>query len=174
MTTAELANFIAPYLAPAKRIVDALPAGHLQGKTGTQNLELAKAERQGLRTLVLAPTVTDFTSPATKASLAALEIKFAAPSKRTYYLGRCGRVSQRKQLVGELVATVRACNTDQARYLFSAYETMRTYPVSVPKPFIGKPVLCKCGWHHSHTAECPVCANWKHIGQMMLDGTAEA
>lgn len=147
MTTAELANYITPFLGPAREVVAHLPVKH---------------------------TVEDITSPATKASLAALEAKFAAPSKRTYYLGRCGRVSQRKQLVGELVATVRACNTDQARYLFSAYETMRTYPVSVPKPFIGKPVLCKCGWHHSHTSECPVCANWKHIGQMMLDGTAEA
>lgn len=96
------------------------------------------------------------------------------PSKRTYYLGKCGRVSQRKQLVGEVIATVRAFTTDHARYLFSDYETMRTYPVSVPKPFIGEAVLCKCGWHHAKKAECPVCANWKHIGQQIVAGEAEA
>jgi len=96
------------------------------------------------------------------------------PSKRTYYLGKCGRVSQRKQLVGEIIATVRAFTTDHARYLFSDYETMRTYPVSVPKPFIGEAVLCKCGWHHAKKTECPVCANWKHIGQQIVAGEAEA
>jgi hypothetical protein len=96
------------------------------------------------------------------------------PSKRTYYLGKCGRVSQRKQLVGEVIATVRAFTTDHARYLFSDYETMRTYHVSVPKPFIGEAVLCKCGWHHAKKAECPVCANWKHIGQQIVAGEAEA
>ena len=118
--------------------------------------------------------IEDTTSPATAAKLAELVAHYAKPSKRTYYLGRCGRVSQRRHLVGEVIATVRACNTDQARYLFSNYETMRTYPARVPKPFIGEPVLCKCGWHHAKHSECPVCASWKHVGQMILDGTAEA
>jgi len=138
MTTTELASYIAPFLAPAKRIVDALPTKH---------------------------TVTDFTSPATAASLAELVAHYAKPSKRTYYLGACGRVSQRKQLVGEIIATVRACNTDQARFLFSDYQVRRTYPISTPKPFIGKPVLCKCGHYHSHFNECPVCASWRGLGE---------
>ncbi len=139
MTTAELANFIAPYLGPVRKVVANLPVKHT--KTPIEQLhELIKVN----------------------------------PSKRTYYLGKCGRVSQRKQLVGEVIATVRAFTTDHARYLFSDYETMRTYPVSVPKPFIGEAVLCKCGWHHAKKAECPVCANWKHIGQQIVAGEAEA
>lgn len=40
-------------------------------------------------------------------------------STRTYYLGANGRVSQRKQLVGEIVATVRAQNTYEAAKIFA-------------------------------------------------------
>lgn len=96
------------------------------------------------------------------------------PSKRTYYLGTNGRVSQRKHLVGELLATVRACSTDHARYLFAEARLERKFPFSTPKPYIGEPELCKCGWHHAKRSECPVCANWKHIGESILAGTAEA
>lgn len=154
-----LISSVLDIVRPAQQVVSNLPV-----KT--------QAEREAR--ILRINGVEDITSPATKASLAALEAKFAAPSKRTYYLGKCGRVSQRKHLVGELVATVRACNTDQARYLFSQYEAMRSYPVSVPKPYIGEPELCKCGWHHAKRSECPVCANWKHIGESILAGTAEA
>lgn len=85
------------------------------------------------------------------------------PSTRTYYLGANGRVSQRKQLVGEVIATVRAYTTDNARYKFSDYTTRRSYPSGTPKPYIGKPVLCACGWTHSHLNECPICANWRGL-----------
>lgn len=61
------------------------------------------------------------------------------PSMRTYYLGSNSRVSQRKQLVGEIVATVRACSTDHARYLFTnalAHIQVQA-EIILRKPFIG-------------------------------------
>ena len=58
-------------------------------------------------------------------------------SKRTYYLGANGRVSQRKHLVGQVVATVRAFTTDHARFLFTA---ARVEDLCYKKPFIGKAV----------------------------------
>ena len=85
------------------------------------------------------------------------------PSTRTYYLGSNGRVSQRKALVGEVVATVRASTTDQARFLFSDYDAMKSYPVQVPKPFIGQPVLCSCGRYHAKGAECYVAKSWQSL-----------
>lgn len=88
---------------------------------------------------------------------------FVKPSTRTYYLGANGRVSQRRHLVGEVIATVRAHSTDQARFLFSDYEVRRSYPSGTPKPFIGEAVLCKCGWHHAKDRECPVCMNWCNL-----------
>lgn len=54
-------------------------------------------------------------------------------SKRTYYLGMNGRVSQRKRLVGEVAATVRAFTTDHARFQFSEAQLN-----GVPTPHIGK------------------------------------
>lgn len=83
---------VSDLLAPARRVVASLPTKH---------------------------TVTDITSPATAASLAELEKQFKQPSKRTYYLGANGRVSQRKQLVGEIVAMVRATTTLQAQIKFN-------------------------------------------------------
>jgi hypothetical protein len=85
------------------------------------------------------------------------------PSVRTYYLGVNGRVSQRKRLVGEVLATVRAYSTDHARFRFDDARQNRALPISVPKPFIGEAVLCKCGWHHAKHSECTVCANWKGL-----------
>ena len=118
MTTAELANYIAPFLAPAKRIVDALPTKH---------------------------TVTDFTSPATAAKLEGFERRLARPSTRTYYLGANGRVSQRPKLVGEIVAMVRATTTLQAQIKFNdeilhgaCYSKLVLAPTHIGKP---KPVL---------------------------------
>ena len=61
------------------------------------------------------------------------QVPKSAQSKRTYYLGANGRVSQRKHLVGVVVATVRAFTTDHARFLFTEAG------VSIgPKPFIGE------------------------------------
>lgn len=39
-------------------------------------------------------------------------------SKRTYYLGAGGRVSQRRELVGTVVRVVRAEDTAEAEFLF--------------------------------------------------------
>lgn len=72
----------------------------------------------------------------------------ARPSQRTYYLGINGRVSQRKHLVGELVATVRACSTDHARYLFTnALATIQVQSEKiVVRPYIGATQTCiRCG-----------------------------
>ena len=60
-------------------------------------------------------------------------------SKRTYYLGANGRVSQRKHLVGEVVATVRAFTTDHARFLLTE-EAGRVEDRCYRQPFIGKAV----------------------------------
>lgn len=95
MTTAELANYIAPFLAPARRIA-----------------EIANTKPEA----------------------------FTYKNHRTYYLGANGRVSQRKQLVGDLIATVRACTTDHARFLFTEEVRKGQKPFQLcPKPYIGKP-----------------------------------
>lgn len=41
-------------------------------------------------------------------------------STRTYYLGLMGKVSQRKKLVGEVVATTRASSTLEAKKFFDS------------------------------------------------------
>lgn len=118
MDIQELANYIAPFLAPARRIAE----------------------------------ITN-TKPEA----------FTYKNHRTYYLGANGRVSQRKQLVGEIIATVRACTTDHARFLFTEARQDRKLPIGTPKPFIGEAVLCKCGWHRAKNAECSVCSNWASL-----------
>ena len=60
-------------------------------------------------------------------------------SKRTYYLGTNGRVSQREHLVGQVAATVRAFTTDHARFLFTE-EAGKVEDLCYAKPFIGKAV----------------------------------
>jgi hypothetical protein len=136
--------YLADLAAPARRVVDSLPTKH---------------------------TVTDFTSPATAASLAELEQKFSKPSTRTYYLGTNGRVSQRKQLVGEVLATTRAYTTNMAWSQFKRnFYDLRKVERNLPEPFIGKATTCSrcsqpCG--HTHTISekvvCHVCANWASL-----------
>lgn len=113
----------------------------------------------------------------------------AKPSSRTYYLGTNGRVSQRKRLVGEVLATVRAYSTNMAWSLFKkAYYNLRKVEPNMPEPFIGQSTTCvqcgaTCGHTYHHTAVnkvqktgtvCHVCMNWNHIGQQIVAGEAEA
>lgn len=148
MTTQELANYIAPFLAPAQQIVRTANARIVEMTGGPETgsplclpSDLNRiAELKSSQPML---QVIDTTYPATAASPAELEQKFSQPNKRTYYLGACGRVSQRKHLVGEIIATVRACNTEQARFLFTEAQVVEV------KPFIGKPKSEK--WH------CPTC-----------------
>lgn len=120
-----------------------------------------------MTTAELFSSILDIVRPAQQV-VASITMK---PSTRTYYLGANGRVSQRKQLVGEVIATVRAYTTDHARYKFADYSARRNYPVGTPRPYIGKPVLCKCGWFHGHLNECPVCHNWASIGHVQTAPT---
>ena len=137
--------YLADLAAPARRVVDSLPTKH---------------------------TVTDITSPATAAAIEQAFGKAMVPSTRTYYLGTNGRVSQRKQLVGEVLATTRAYTTNMAWSQFKRqfYELLKVER-NLPEPFIGKATTCSrcsqpCG--HTHTINtkviCHVCANWASIG----------
>lgn len=104
------------------------------------------------------------------------------PSSRTYYLGTHGRVSQRKQLVGEVLATVRAYTTDHARYQFKLkFYELRKVESHLPEPFIGKATVCSrcgeaCGHNHqvADKVVCHVCANWAYIGKQIVAEEMEA
>lgn len=104
------------------------------------------------------------------------------PSSRTYYLGTHGRVSQRKQLVGEVLATVRAYTTDHARYQFKLkFYELRKVEGHLPEPFIGKATTCSrcgeaCGHNHqvADKVVCHVCANWAYIGKQIVAEEMEA
>lgn len=50
------------------------------------------------------------------------KVILSLPNERTYYLGQNGRVSQRRQLVGEVLATIRATSTPEAVNLFRELE----------------------------------------------------
>ena len=125
---------IAPILAPVRQLVRNLPV-----RRPSLNVTTGRVE--------------DITSPATKAALEVIEQKLARPSKRTYYLGENGRVSQRPKLVGKIIAFTRATNTTEAAIAFTAellkgacYATSIKAPVhigSVVEP-AAKPVEKKC------------------------------
>ena len=95
MTTHEAVRAVRATLSPIANIMANLPKLSLQIKPTT-------------------PSVA--TEPMTMQEIAQ-SIHAAVPpgkSKRTYYLGFNGRVSQRKHLVGEVHATVRAHDTLEA------------------------------------------------------------
>lgn len=94
--------------------------------------------------MILAESVKNILAPAALIGTAkdpkhAVVAHLTEPSVRTYYIGTNGRVSQRKRLVGEVVATVRAYTTDHARYRFEqAYNS--TLCTLCSRPHVGETI----------------------------------
>ena len=87
-------------------------------------------------------------------------------------------MSQRKHLVGELLATCRAQTTDHARWIFTQkFSELRAVEASLPKPYVGKLVKCVgCGcecapslWHDAKNKvqktgyRCRGCYTWLNM-----------